>query len=1072
MVAAKQPFKKKKNSSSQSKNGEIQQLKEREKELNCLYGLTRIVRDKNISIDKALHNVLDLIPPSWQYPEDTCARIKINKKQFETSNFKQTPWKLTSPIKVNDEKMGRLEIFYLEQKPDENEGPFLKQERWLIEAITDLLGRFFEERQIKEELEEHRKKLDHVEKIMKKDEEQKDQEKKPSEKQNWEVIINLLVKTDPRILLRITRKMIYHLYPYESKQINYLFSNICPVDRDAASQQWCGINMPNPRQDIESLKQVQNYVFELARKHLSPEEISILFQTWIQQDKTRPLLLTSQKTGVPLVEITNELIRFYEKAEELTILAPEDEMSIKTALIRRFFTDRLEYVNVAKHFMQVKDFVPLLKHVIGPAQGAGKLGGKTSGVYLAKKIIEKEKDENKYLQDIAFPKSWYIASDTTQNFIHYNDLDEVFHHKYLSPEEIRQEQLFLEQIFKNAVFQPEILDGLRRILHDLKDKPLIVRSSSLLEDSFGAAFSGKYKSLFVPNTGTEEERLAALSDAIAEVYASTFGTDPIEYRRERGLLDFSEEMGVLIQEVIGKKIGHYFMPSYGGVAFSHNEFRWSPRIRRKDGVVRIVPGLGTRAVDRVGNDYPILVSPNRPELQVNTLVNEKIKYSPQYMDVINLKTGAIETANVFDVFKEYGGEFPSLDRIVSVHKEGHLSTPQKILFDPTKSDMVVTFEGLFEKTTFLKEIKALLQVLEKNIHTPVDLEFASDGEKLYLLQCRPQSQSLDSERKPIPKNVPQNHKLFTAKKYVTTGQIEHIEYIVYVVPEAYTELENREQMQHVATLISKLNSNLPRRKFILMGPGRWGSRGDIKLGVPVQYGDINNSSLLVEVAKEKGDYTPELSFGTHFFQDLVEADIKYLPLYPDQPDVSFNESLLLTAENHLGKLIHEDDEAIKASMNDVIKVIRVDEIIDGGSLSIIMDGEVGEALAFLNPPDHWSWRMKKTHEIAAALDPSAYNVKAMYIIGSTKDGSAGPASDIDLIVHFNGNEEQKEKLIDWFEKWDKHISRENQERTGIETDAILDVHFVTDEDIKNKTPWATHLVSRYESARKIPLKQG
>lgn len=1057
------------NSSRRSKKGEIQQLKEREKELNCLYGLTKIVRDKGISIDDALTNILKLIPPSWQYPKITCARVKIDGKHVETSNYKETKWKLSSPIKVNDEIIGNLDIYYLEKKPDADEGPFLKQERWLIEAITDLLGRFFEERKIKEELEENRKKLDHVEKIMKKDLGTNGKQETPSEKQDWEVIIGLLVKTDPRILLRITRKMIYHLYPYESKQINYLFSNICPIDRDAASQQWCGINMPNPRQDIESLKQVQNYVFELARKHLSPEEISNLFQTWMKQDKTRPLLLTSQKTGVPLVEITNELIRFYDKADELTVLAPEDEMSIKTALIRRFFTDRLEYVNVAKNFIEVKDFVPLLKHVIGPAQGAGKLGGKTSGVFLAKKIIEKEKEKNEYLQEISFPKSWYVSSDTTQNFIHYNDLDEVFHHKYLNPEEIRQEQLFLEQIFKNAVFQPEIVEGFRRILHDLEGKPLIIRSSSLLEDSFGAAFSGKYKSLFVPNTGTEEERLEALTNAIAEVYASVFGPAPIEYRRERGLLDFSEEMGVLIQEVIGTKIGPYFMPSYGGVAFSRNEFRWSPRIRRKDGVIRIVPGLGTRAVDRVGNDYPILVSPNRPELQVNPLVNEKIKYSPQFMDVINLETGAIETVNGIDVFKKYGESFPGLDGIVSVQKEDHLSIPQKMIFDPAESDMVVTFDGLFEKTPFLKQIKALLQVLEENIKTPVDIEFASDGKTLYLLQCRPQSQLLDIKRKPIPKNVPRNHKLFSANKYVTTGQIEHIEYIVYVIPEKYAALETREQMQQVAEIIGKLNSGLPRRKFILMGPGRWGSRGDIKLGVPVQYGDINNSSLLVEIAKEKGDYTPELSFGTHFFQDLVEADIKYLPLYPDQPDVIFNESLLLSSKNYLEQNLPNNRDMLN-NMKEVVLVIRVDEIIDGGTLSVIMDGEVGNALAFLNPPDHWSWRMKKTHEIAGALDPLAYGVKALYIVGSTKDGSAGPASDIDLIVHFEGSEEQKEKLIDWFEKWDKRLREENKERTGIDSDEILDIHFVTDEDIKQNTAWATHIKSNYESARKIPLK--
>ncbi|MBS3802447.1 MAG: hypothetical protein KGY65_06825, partial [Candidatus Thermoplasmatota archaeon] len=170
MPSSKRPSKGKRTKSKRSKKGEIQQLKEREKELNCLYGLTRVVRDKNITIKDALKDIIKLIPPSWQYPKITCAQIKINGEHVETQNFKETPWELSSSIKVNDEIIGSLDVYYLEKKPEANEGPFLKQERWLIEAITDLLSRFFEERQIKEELEEHRKKLDHAEKIMKKDE--------------------------------------------------------------------------------------------------------------------------------------------------------------------------------------------------------------------------------------------------------------------------------------------------------------------------------------------------------------------------------------------------------------------------------------------------------------------------------------------------------------------------------------------------------------------------------------------------------------------------------------------------------------------------------------------------------------------------------------------------------------------------------------------------------------------------------------------------------------------------------------------------------------------------------------
>src|SRR5450756_2403429 len=147
------------------------------------------------------------------------------------------------------------------------------------------------------------------------------------------------------------------------------------------------------------------------------------------------------------------------------------------------------------------------------------------------------------------------------------------------------------QVFKHSHFSPEIVQGLSVALDDFQDCPIIVRSSSLLEDRLGSAFSGKYKSLFLANQGTKRERLLAVKDAIAEVYASVFGPDPIEYRSEKGLLDVHEEMGILLQEVVGTKVGRYFFPSWAGVAFSNNEFRWSPRIRREDGLVRLVPGL-------------------------------------------------------------------------------------------------------------------------------------------------------------------------------------------------------------------------------------------------------------------------------------------------------------------------------------------------------------------------------------------------------------------------------------------------------------------------------------------------
>jgi len=492
-------------------HNQIDALKERVKELNCLYNLTKIVKDKNISFKESLIKILDLIPPSWQYPDITCAKITIGNKELKTKNFKVTKWGQVSNIISDDKKVGVIEVYYLEERPEIDEGPFLIDERRLIDAIADLLGSYTSELKI-------RKELDKVEDVIKISEDKK------VEKNDWEVIIDLLVKTDPRTLLRLTRKMVYHLYRYESEKVNKLLGRICPIDRNTTSSQWCGINMPNPRGDLESLKYIQKQIFELAKETMAPE-ISRLFQDWLKQDKARPLLLSSQKTGIPLIEITDELNRFFEQEDVEATLAHEDKIGIKTGLTRRFFTDRLDYVNVSKSYIDLEDFLNMLNHAVGPAQGSGKFGGKTSGVFLAEKIIKEAMKTDEVLKDIAFPKSWYITSDTIVNFVHYNDLDEAFHIKYLIPEQIRQDQPFLEQVFKNSTFPHEIVEGFRKIIRDLEGKPIIVRSSSLLEDSFGAAFSGKYKSLFVPNTGSEDERLNALMDAIAEVYASTFGPD-------------------------------------------------------------------------------------------------------------------------------------------------------------------------------------------------------------------------------------------------------------------------------------------------------------------------------------------------------------------------------------------------------------------------------------------------------------------------------------------------------------------------------------------------------------------
>jgi hypothetical protein len=178
------------------------------------------------------------------------------------------------------------------------------------------------------------------------------------------------------------------------------------------------------------------------------------------------------------------------------------------------------------------------------------------------------------------------------------------------------------------------------------------------------------------------------------------------------------------------------------------------------------------------------------------------------------------------------------------------------------------------------------------------------------------------------------------------GQVRDLEYVVLIDPRDYEGLETREEMLRVARAVGAVNKALPRRGFLLMGPGRWGSRGDIKLGVPVTYADICHTAILVEIARKKGSYLPDVSFGTHFFNDLVESGIHYLPLYPDDPNVVWNEEFLDRSANCLAELAPEF-----ADMEGVVRVIRVPEVAAGEYLQVIMDAEADKALGFLAKPE-------------------------------------------------------------------------------------------------------------------------
>lgn len=1040
-------------------------LQERAKELNCLYRVDEALSRPTGTLATICAELIEVIPPGWQYPDICRARVIVGDAVYERPGFKETPWGQKADIVVLGRRAGETAVYYTGEKPLADEGPFLKEERRLIDAIADRIGLYLMQHELREARDAWENAVSNI---------------SGTKRADSYVILDFLRRTEPKVLARFTRKMIHELCWLGVPGAQLLLQDFLSETRIEATDE----NRPQQKGRLGDAKGLTEKTFHLASQQFSEDELVGYLQTWLEEEKSLYLIQALEKPERGLSQIVEAVSRFESTGVVESDLSVAVQKSIRVALLSRLFSDQLSFLKAAEDVVRVEDFFDIVRHIIFSAHSFGKLGGKSAGIFLAMQALKRSPEHAELFDNLRVPRTWHLSSDTLLSFMHYNDLEDLYNRKYVEVDRVRQEYPHIVQVFKNCRFPPEIVAGLSNALDDFDEgRPIIVRSSSLLEDRTGSAFSGKYKSLFLANQGAKRERLEALLDAIAEVYASVFGPDPIEYRREKGLLDVHEEMGILIQEVVGEKVGRYFFPAFSGVAFSTNEFRWSGRIRREDGLARIVVGLGTRAVDRLADDYPVLISPGQPDLRVNITPDEIVRYSPKKMDVINLERNAFETIEVETLLRECKEDYPLVRKIASIVDQERVRPLTALEPDWAKDKLIVTFDQMIIDKRFVVQLNALLGVLREKLGMPVDIEFAHDGQHCYLLQCRSQSYGENHAPAPIPRDLPRDKIIFSANRYVSNGRVPDITHVVYVDPDGYAALSDHNHLKDVARAVGRLNKMLPKRQFILLGPGRWGSRGDIKLGVQVTYSDINNTAVLLEIARTRGSYLPEPSFGTHFFQDLVESGIRYIPLYPDERGVVFNELFLRRSENILAKILPEF-----AHLTDTVRVIDVPKETNGDVVCILLNADLDEAVGLLTSPtkaksgvlrrsfaveasseEHWRWRYRMAERIAARLDSKRFGVKALYVFGSAKNSTAGPNSDLDLIIHFDGTRRQREALALWLDGWSRSLAEINYLRTGYRSSGLLDVHWVTDEDIAKKTSYAVKIGAVTDAARPLIL---
>jgi hypothetical protein len=688
---------------------------------------------------------------------------------------------------------------------------------------------------------------------------------------------------------------------------------------------------------IEAL--VDNYVAQA----LTPSDIENYINLARKRDNAQTLSMLVNRDQATSEEILRALREFCDIPKGEVYISHEEAEGIRVALISRFISNQLPFISMAKNYITIRDTDAILQNTLFSRERPGKLGGKAAGMILAHKILlpTLEKKDPELEAVLRVPDTWYLNSGVFSEFLDRNNLYLFHTFKYKDRESIEKEFLRIEEQFKSATFSPAAVEDFRRILEQIGEHPIIIRSSSMLEDNFGLAFSGKYQSVFLGNQGEMKIRLSRFIVALKKVFSSTFGPDPILYRRDHGLLDYDERMAMIVQKVVGRRFGHYFFPFAAGVMFSWNVYAWNPRIQQEAGLVRLVFGLGTRSVDRVGSDYPRMIPLSHPLLRPEVSADRIRKYSQKQVDVLNLRTGVLETIDFRTLAASV--DHPDLFYAVSVQDHDHLAAPLFKTQDLRGKELCLTFDNLLTKTSFTDMAQRILSRVEAVYGRPVDIEFAWDGDHLYLLQCRSLAIRKELQKVTIPEGTPQDQVLFTTQTVLCNSAVPNLEYIVYVDPRAYDRLPTYDAKMQIAGVVNLLNKHFAGGRYALMGPGRWGSN-DINLGVRVTYSDINKIKLLVEIAFAKEGYTPEVSYGTHFFQDLVEADILVVSLFPDDPTAFFDEQFVLNAENLLKDIAPE-----KADCAGVVRVINVPAARGGDYLHVYMDATSRRGVGMFGP---------------------------------------------------------------------------------------------------------------------------
>jgi pyruvate, water dikinase len=602
------------------------------------------------------------------------------------------------------------------------------------------------------------------------------------------------------------------------------------------------------------------------------------------------------------IQPTDIWTRDFARAQQLaTEITPGESPSKESEelferLLRMVVTRDERLLSLARQYLDLTDLVGIGKRMIG----TGLIGGKSVGMLISRAIIAKKSPALNEL--IESHDSFFIGSDVFYTYLVLNKCWWIRRKLKLSSaifdgaEDVRQRLL-------GGTFPEEIRLQFEQMLNYFGQSPIIVRSSSLLEDAYGNAFSGKYESVFCANQGTPAERLEAFMDAVRTVYASTMSREALAYRSHWNLLEHDEQMALLVQRVSGQMYGNLYFPHAAGVGFSYNPYVWSSEIDPTQGVLRLVFGLGTRAVDRSDDDYTRVVAVNAPLKRPEATRDEVRKFTQRKVDVIDL----VENCQTTCEFEHAVARTEGIPLETFASRDVEMERLAREHGITSIFPYVLTFDRMLSKTGFIGAMREMLATLHGAYQHAVDIEFTanflSDSVfRINLLQCRPFQVKHHLLAVPMPSSIdPSRIILKTSGPLIGNSRDMTVRRLIYVMPSEYSKL-NMAGRYSIARLVGRLTHLDEEGGILLLGPGRWGTSTP-SLGVPVSFAEIDTVSVMCEIAEMHEGLVPDVSLGTHFFNDLVEMDMLYMAIYPESNETVFHSNLLLQVRNHLADSI-------------------------------------------------------------------------------------------------------------------------------------------------------------------------